>query len=627
MGSLPGRWSGATMRGDRGAYHVGAPIGQCGVADAYEAADQQGRAVALAVRDAGATAIAPERRRRAVELERRLGDHPFLVRVVDAGRDADAGVDFVVLQKLPGRTLAAVLPPGGLDRELALMIVRQVAEGVAMLHAQGVVHHDLHAGSVMVEMLRAPRDTVPTRARAYVVDLELARALDEDAAARDAGGPARDVWALGVLAFQTLTGRRPVTPEQQARLDVGDRTGIVPQRLETTNRSLNAVVEKALAVDPVERWRTGREFAAALDRAYPEGALVVKEMMIAPAAPRPSGARQSGARPSAPIIPAWVGAPGAPSAAPGAGRGAFVGRPATRRATMSAGVLAALLIGSAALAMEVVRYRQEREVRDEELARRQEAMATLDSLAVRLRPNPADYRPESPVAALPSTRLPMASFAPRLSGPAAPGVARSLATVTQAQGALVPGTGMTDLGKAFETDNKVRINTIHTWTPAGPSAAPTPVVVPKIEAKVDHDGIRARAIPRDSSAPAPPTPAPVLKDQVEDLGTFARERTQVVGSCYAEVTEPNPKLTGMLAVKVLVRQTGDLDPLSASWSFDESGPAYAGSAELKQCALARIDRWNVGRSYPKDFEYTISFHLTPPRVDVRPAGADTSLRP
>ncbi|MGK2948119.1 MAG: serine/threonine-protein kinase, partial [Acidimicrobiales bacterium] len=204
-------------------YEVLAPIARGGMADVLEGRDRVlDRRVALKVFRAGAGA--DRARFDAEALVLAALDHPNLVRIYDAGEHD--GAAFVVLELIEGRTLAEVVADDGLMAAAALAAVgADVADALAYVHEQGVVHRDVTPSNVLLD---------PT-GRARLTDFGIARLVDttritaeattvgtaaymapEQVQGHDVGPPA-DVYALGLVLLEALTGRRAFDlPAQEA---------------------------------------------------------------------------------------------------------------------------------------------------------------------------------------------------------------------------------------------------------------------------------------------------------------------------------------------------------------------------------------------------------------------------
>jgi tetratricopeptide (TPR) repeat protein/tRNA A-37 threonylcarbamoyl transferase component Bud32/TolB-like protein len=212
-------------------YRVVRFIARGGMGEVYEVEDLELRErVALkTVRpEAARDATAVERFKREIQLARKV-THPNVCRIFDVShhREGEEGVIFLTMELLPGETLSQRLHRGGpLGTEEALPIVRQIAEALHAAHQAGVIHRDLKPGNVMLVESRGAT-------RAVVTDFGLARletaegagaALTLTAAAAIVGTPAYlapeqveegeitpavDVYALGIVLYEMLTGTVP----------------------------------------------------------------------------------------------------------------------------------------------------------------------------------------------------------------------------------------------------------------------------------------------------------------------------------------------------------------------------------------------------------------------------------
>src|SRR5574340_1774483 len=131
-------------------YELVERLGEGGMGVVYKARDLRlGRWVAVKVLAPG-KAPDPERRARFVKEARAASalDHPNVLTVHEIG--CEDGVDFIVTEFLPGRTLERLLPRGGLPPREALRYAVPIADALAAAHAAGVVHRDVKPANVMV---------------------------------------------------------------------------------------------------------------------------------------------------------------------------------------------------------------------------------------------------------------------------------------------------------------------------------------------------------------------------------------------------------------------------------------------------------------------------------------------
>ncbi|MGH7296104.1 MAG: serine/threonine-protein kinase, partial [Polyangiaceae bacterium] len=281
-----------TSWGDRGRYVVERRLGRGGMGTVYLATDTLlGRQVALKVLDAGDNAEDQAQRARLMR-EARLAaglEHERVARVYDVGEHD--GSAFVAMEFVRGVTLRAWM---GEPRspEVVVSVVLQIAEGLAVLHASGVVHRDLKPENVM---LTASGDvklldfglagTLAPGTEGGSVPVEAPRGVPsvsaflgtpgymapEQYAGRRADARA-DVFALGVLVFELVTGDRPfhgatmaalarAIEQHPPRFDGPAWTRLPPP--------LAAATARMLEVDPARRHASGAEALEALRAAQP----------------------------------------------------------------------------------------------------------------------------------------------------------------------------------------------------------------------------------------------------------------------------------------------------------------------------------------------------------------------
>ncbi|MBW4042829.1 MAG: protein kinase [Acidobacteria bacterium] len=204
-----------------GRYRLGERIGRGGMADVYRAEDlQRGAEVAVKVfRPEVADAVDPKR----IARETRFlagAQHPALVSVLDAS-GPEASTAYLVMELVQGANLAETLDRGALDSEHARRILADVAGALALLHERKLVHRDVKPGNILV--LDADADA---GIAAKLADLGIAVGLDEtrltatnailgtaaylspEQVQGHTVGPASDVYALGLVLIESLTGER-----------------------------------------------------------------------------------------------------------------------------------------------------------------------------------------------------------------------------------------------------------------------------------------------------------------------------------------------------------------------------------------------------------------------------------
>ncbi|MBX5441872.1 MAG: serine/threonine protein kinase, partial [Solirubrobacteraceae bacterium] len=207
--------------------------------------------------------------------------HPNVVQVFDSGLDEASGRHFIVMEYVPGQSVAQILRDRGgqgLGVEETLAIVVQACHGLDYAHRQGVVHRDVKPGN----LLRSPDGIVK------LADFGIARATDQSSitqvgsvlgtaaylspeqAAGEEAGPQADLYSLGVVTYQCLAGRLPYEAQSLSELVLKQQRE-APPRLDQlrpdVSPALARAVAVALSIDPRDRYATAREMGDALDRA------------------------------------------------------------------------------------------------------------------------------------------------------------------------------------------------------------------------------------------------------------------------------------------------------------------------------------------------------------------------
>lgn len=255
-----------------------------GMGDIYRATDVAlGRAVAVKVlseRYARNEGIRGRFKREALAAARLSGE-PYVVTVFDVGEHAER--PFIVMEYLGGGSLEDRLRGGAHDVGQALDWLEQAATALDAAHRHGVVHRDVKPGNLLLDM----------DGNVHVADFGIASAAGMDAltltgtvlgtagylAPEQAQGehatPASDRYALAVVAYELLSGRRPFESDSitaEALAHVREEVPPISAARPGLPQELDAVFRRALAKDPARRYETGAELVAALRAAFADAA-------------------------------------------------------------------------------------------------------------------------------------------------------------------------------------------------------------------------------------------------------------------------------------------------------------------------------------------------------------------
>jgi serine/threonine-protein kinase len=203
-------------------------------------------------------------------------EHPNIVRVIDFVEFG--GRSFFSMEYVNGRSLAERLKAGPLRPREAVQLVETMARALHAVHEKGIVHRDLKPANILLDENSIPK----------VADFGLAKRLDADASLAASGqlvgniahmapeqaegktnivGPSADIWALGVILYELLSGRLPFTGksvlETLERIRTGDPASLLRAG---ADRDLEAICQKCLEKKPWHRYATTADLADELGR-------------------------------------------------------------------------------------------------------------------------------------------------------------------------------------------------------------------------------------------------------------------------------------------------------------------------------------------------------------------------
>jgi serine/threonine protein kinase/Tol biopolymer transport system component len=273
-------------------YQVVREAGRGGMAIVYLARDlRHGRDVAIkVVRPELAAAIGRERFLREIEIAARLR-HPHIVPLYDSGEvsaeDGGVALLYYVMPYEVGHSLRERLERDGpLPVADTVAVLRDLCEALAHAHKQDIVHRDIKPDNVLL-----------SGGHALIADFGVARAVTEAttvvagatvsnavgtptymAPEQAAGGLVdhrADIYAIGVLAYELLSGRPPFMDDSKARHDerVTDAIRRLPRARADVTSLLSGVIARCLAELPQDRWQSADQLLAALDASVSDGVL------------------------------------------------------------------------------------------------------------------------------------------------------------------------------------------------------------------------------------------------------------------------------------------------------------------------------------------------------------------
>ena len=263
-------------------YRIESPLGSGGMADVYLAHDDVlDRDVALKVMN-GRYAHDDEfveRFRREAQSAAALS-HPNIVSIYDRGESNEAGgTYYIAMEYLSGGTLKdRILKRGPLPARTAAAVAAQIAEALQVAHRNGVIHRDIKPHNILITdsgdikvtdfgIARAASSSTMTKTGSI---LGTAHYISPEQAMGEPVGPASDLYSLGVVLYEMLTGELPYDADTPIGIAMKHVNGHLKPPIEvdpSIPEGINAITCRLLAKDPEDRYGSAAELIKDLDRA------------------------------------------------------------------------------------------------------------------------------------------------------------------------------------------------------------------------------------------------------------------------------------------------------------------------------------------------------------------------
>ncbi|MGK5113516.1 serine/threonine protein kinase [Geodermatophilus sp. CPCC 205506] len=205
--------------------------------------------------------------------------HPNIASVYDYGETTEderfpgQQLAFLVMELVEGKPLVTILhEEGKLPADWTLHVLGQAADGLSAAHKAGVVHRDIKPGNLIVRPdgvvkltdfgIARARDATPLTRTGMVVGT--AQYLSPEQAQGFEVTAASDVYSLGVVGYECLTGGRPFDGTSQVAVALAHINRPPPPLPATVPPAVRLLIERALAKDPADRFADGAAFAAAV---------------------------------------------------------------------------------------------------------------------------------------------------------------------------------------------------------------------------------------------------------------------------------------------------------------------------------------------------------------------------
>ncbi|GHJ46604.1 putative serine/threonine-protein kinase PknA [Catellatospora sp. TT07R-123] len=242
-------------------------------------------------------------------------NHPGVVRVYDFGMDQ---VAYLIMEYVEGDPLARTLNKfGRLTAARTMLLVAQAADALQAAHEKGIVHRDVKPGNLLVRPngtlvltdFGIARSAAASQLTATGAVMGTASYLAPEQASGAGASSSSDIYSLGVVAYQCLTGNRPYDGDTPLEIAMKHVNGTPPPLPNEIPPVVRQIVQRAMAKDPAKRWPSAASFADAARQAGNALNQSGPTLPMQPVAATPVSARpvSPGGRPVSPAQPSANG--------------------------------------------------------------------------------------------------------------------------------------------------------------------------------------------------------------------------------------------------------------------------------------------------------------------------------
>lgn len=257
-----------------GPYAIESPVGTGGMGEVYRALDTRlGRNVAIKVLRAHLSSDVDLQQRFLLEARAiSVLQHPHICTLFDVG--SQDGTDYLVMEYLEGESLAERLTRGPLTSNHALQTAIEIADALHEAHRHGLVHRDLKPGNIMLtksgaklmdfglaKLLEPNEDDVPTRGKAASGIIGTAAYMSPEQALGQAVDRRSDLFSLGIVLFEMLTGSHPWHRAAVVEVVYGiihDDPPELPSSIQNWEE-IEKIVRRTLQKNPADRYESAAD--------------------------------------------------------------------------------------------------------------------------------------------------------------------------------------------------------------------------------------------------------------------------------------------------------------------------------------------------------------------------------